>query len=160
MAPAKSKKLRDKKRATWTKDIKRRDELKQELVLMHESGQEVDNKVICKYRKQRNHCNRIIKKKILDDTGADISETSDLKDIWKKINIVLKPEREAVNEIKLDTGTKMLTDSKEIAQEFNKFFKNKVTTLASKIKPDKTVDPLEKLREKVKNMRLSFKLKT
>ena len=102
----------------------------------------------------------MIKKRILDDTSADISETSDLKDIWKKINIVLKPEREAVNDIKLDTGTKMLTDSKEIAQEFNEFFKNKVTTLASKIKPDKTVDPLEKLREKVKNMRLSFKLKT
>ena len=104
LAPAKFKKLRDKKRATWTKemldDIKRRDELKQELVLMHESGQEVDNKVLCKYRKQRNHCNRMIKKRILDDTSADISETSDLKDIWKKINIVLKPEREAVNDIK------------------------------------------------------------
>ena len=83
----------------------------------------------------------MIKKRILDDTSADISETSDLKDIWKKINIVLKPEREAVNDIKLDTGTKMLTDSKEIAHEFNEFFKNKVTTLASKIRPDSTYIP-------------------
>ena len=53
----------------------------------------------------------------------------------------------------------MLADSQE-AQEFNNFFKNKVTNLAARTKPDKTVDPLGKLREKVKNMRISFKLKT
>ena len=67
---------------------------------------------------------------------------------------------QGVNELKIDTGTKMLVDSQEVAQEFNNFFKNKVTNLAARIKPDRNVDPLEKLREKVKNMKLSFKLKT
>ena len=40
------------------------------------------------------------------------------------------------------------------------FFKNKVEGLAAKIKTDDSVDPLDKLKEKVKNMNLHFKLRT
>ena len=45
-------------------------------------------------------------------------------------------------------------------QRLNNFFKEKVEILASKIIIDDSIDPLNKLREKVKDLNLSFKLKT
>ena len=62
-------------------------------------------------------------------------------------------------EIKIDNGKKLLAEPGEIAEELNQFFKSKIDKLALKIQKDNS-DPLERLRNKVKDMRLTFELRT
>ena len=49
---------------------------------------------------------------------------------------------------------------KDIAEEFNKHFVDKISDLKEKIDPNRLKDPLEKLQEKMASKNLNFELKT
>ena len=54
----------------------------------------------------------------------------------------------------------MIENPLELAERFNVFFKEKVENLASRIKKDPNVNPFSKLKEKLLDSNLRFKLKT
>ena len=65
----------------------------------------------------------------------------------------------AKNSIKIEKDGQTFEDPQEVAELFNDFFPEKVKHLKSKIKKKDDVDPLTKLREKVKDLNLHFELR-
>ena len=104
-------------------------------------------------------------------SGKSITSTSNVKDIWKSIGDILKPERLAKPSIKIQIGDQLIEDPLQIADTFNVFFKEKVEKLAASIKKqpinsrnpeylDQDYDPFIRLREKLRGSNLKFNLKT
>ena len=112
------------------------------------------------FKKQKNHTNNLIREDIKKAMGRNIDSNSTPTEIWKAINDILKPERMACNHWKIKVNDRYIEEPDILANEFNKFFKTKVETLAEGIKKDSKIDPLEKLKEKVKGRNLKFQLKT
>ena len=54
----------------------------------------------------------------------------------------------------------VIDDPQKLSNIFNVFFKTKVEHLAEKLVKDPSVDPLSKLKDKVKGLELNFSLKT
>ena len=79
-------------------------------------------------------------------------------EIWKVINEVSKPKEERIWTLKEEE--REITDEKEIAEIFNKFFIKKIEELKDSIDPNQIRDPIRKLEEKVKFKNLKFNLKT
>ena len=79
-------------------------------------------------------------------------------EIWKVINEVSKPKEERIWTLKEEE--REITDKKEIAEIFNKFFIKKIEELKDNIDPNQIRDPIRKLKEKVKFKYLKFNLKT
>ena len=52
----------------------------------------VDIEVQMILNKQRNYCNRLIKKSVRENAGKTITEKSNVNDVWNCINDILKPE--------------------------------------------------------------------
>ena len=83
-----------------------------------------------------------------------------LSQIWHCISDILRPENITKNSIKIETEGKLIEDSLELAEQFNRFFKEKVEKLAARIKKDPNGDPFCRLREKLQDWDLKFHLKT
>ena len=71
--------------------------------------------------------------------GKNITQVSNVREVWSCINDILKPETVNKSNIKIETEDKLLEDPQELAEEFNKFFKDKVEKLAARI--NKTENP-------------------
>ena len=82
-----------------------------------------------------------------------------MKGVWNGINDILKPERIARNSLKIENGNETFEDPLKVAEMFNTFFKEKVEALAARIKTDKVIDPLSRLKEKLDGFNLKFTLK-
>ena len=54
----------------------------------------------------------------------------------------------------------LITDEQEVADKFNDYFINKITTLKEGIDKSKMVEPLETLKAKMAKKNLKFSLKT
>ena len=163
IAPYKSIKAMNRKKTKLPKQVinemKTREDMKKEIIRLSESGEEIDQKLICQWKKQRNLCNRLIKDSLNDKFNEGITESTDMNVIWKKVKLVLKPERAASNDIKIQGENDVLLEKPAIiTEEFNKFFKEKVMKLASKISKD-DIDPLHPLKEKVKSKLLRFDIR-
>ena len=65
----------------------------------------------------------------------------------------------AKQSLRIEKDGETIEDPLEVAKIFNEFFPEKVRDLRAKIKKQEDIDPLEKLREKVKGLNLHFKLK-
>ena len=139
-------------------EMRKRDEMWKNITRSHESREEIDQKLLCQWKKQRNLCNRLIKDSLKEKFNEGITESTDMNSIWKKVKLVLKPEREASNDIKIQSDIGLIEEPVQIAEEFNKFFKEKVMRLANKICKD-NIDPVEKLRQKLKCRHLRFDIK-
>ena len=63
------------------------------------------------------------------------------------------------NAIKIEVDGKTVENPKELAELFNHYFPEKLQKLASGIRKQDIIDPLEKLRNKVKNSNLQFEIK-
>ena len=163
LAPVKARKIVDRpgcKLSNETRrEMRRKEEMKKRIDSVCNTNGLLDNKVISQYRKQRNLCNRMVKKDFEEQCSVRISEESSMGEIWRSVGHILKPERASRGEIKIDNGKKLLAEPGEIAEELNQFFKSKIDKLALKIQKDNS-DPLERLRNKVKDMRLTFELRT
>ena len=113
------------------------------------------------YKKQRNYCNNLIKADIRRSLGENISNKSSNTDIWRAINVVLRPERMAYNKIKININDTVVEDTNVLNEKFNEFFKNKPIKLAKKIVKNERIDPLSRLKTKVAGLNLGlFTIKT
>ena len=160
-APWKTRKLK-KKKYVLPKEvqvlIQKRKELQKKLQTNVNSGK-IDTEMEKQYKKMNNYCNKMIKKSVKEITGENISDASSVKEIWKSINIILKPENSNKKVLKIETNDRTIEDPLELAEEFNVFFKEKAEKLSNEIK-NANSDPLSRLKEKMKGSKLKFVLKT
>ena len=171
-APWKSRKAR-KKRFELPKEVKAairvENDMKKIVQLNAKNGID-DVKLVEQYKKQRNYCNKLKKIAVREITGKNITSTSNVKDIWRSIGDILKPERLAKPSIKIQIGDQLIEDPRQVADTLNVFFKEKVEKLAAGIKKqtinsripeyvDPDYDPFIRLREKLRGSKLKFSLK-
>ena len=62
--------------------------------------------------------------------------------------------------LKIQTEDQLIEDPLLLAEKFNIFFKEKAENLARGIKKKTNIDPLLKLRERLDESKLKFKLRT
>ena len=86
-----------------------------------------------KYRNKLNHIIRIGKKHFYIKKFSDCK--NDCKETWKTINGLLKGEKPSSFPETFRKGDHFITDSRDIANEFNKVFVNLGPSLAEKIPP-------------------------
>ena len=164
VAPWKERKVKQ-KRHSLPKEIlvhiKKRKELQKRYQTIIKND-EVDFELLKELKKHNNFCNKIIKKAVREKNGHNITEKSSLNQVWNTVNDILKPERSARSSVKIETENKVIENPLELAETFNIFFKEKVEKLADKLRRNKNIDPLSKLREKLKdiNFNKKFKLRT
>ena len=150
--------------------IKVRNDLKKKVQVNAKNGIE-DLKLEEQFKKHRNYCNKMIKNAVRENAGKNITSASNVKDIWNSIGDILKPERLAKPSIKIQSGDELIEDPLQLAETFNVFFKEKVEKLAASIKKqpingrnpdylDPDYDPFIRLREKLRDSKLIFNLKT
>ena len=77
--------------------------------------------------------------------------------MWKVVNDVLKPSKGSQWRLNLDN--EITEDEEKIANAFNNFLIEKIENLKNGINKNDIKDPLLKLKEKVNEKNLSFKLK-
>ena len=93
-----------------------------------------------------------------EKSGENITKVSNLKQVWKSINDILKPEDIVKKSMKIESKNGLIEDPQQLAEEFSIFFKEKVEKLAHGIKKDMHSDPF--LKEKINGKQLKFKLRT
>ena len=85
---------------------------------------------LTKYKKQKNYCSRLYKKerkKFFDNLNPSIVE--DNKTFWKTVKPFLTNKGSKGGNIKLVEKGELLQEDSLIAEEFNNFFKNAVSSL-------------------------------
>ena len=85
---------------------------------------------LTKYKKQKNYCSRLYKKerkKFFDNSNPSIVE--DNKTFWKTVEPFLTNKDSKGGNIKLVEKGELLQKDSLIAEEFNNFFKNAVSSL-------------------------------
>ena len=101
-----------------------------------------------------------MKKAIRESNGKNITQQSNVKEVWNSINDILKPENISKNTIKIETETELIEDPLKLAEHFNNFFKEKVQKLAAGIRKNPKNDPFSRLKVKLQNSDLKFALRT
>ena len=140
-------------------EIKKRKALQKRYQMRVKCGEE-DSELEAQFKKQRNYCNKLIKQAVREKEGKNITNVSTVKEIWNSIQGILKPESLNRNTIKIQTEEKLIEDPLEVAESFNVYFKEKIGNLTSKLKKDPNTDPFLLLKEKLKDSKLSFRLRT
>ena len=120
----------------------------------------IDTQLLKQLKKQKNYCNKLIKKEVRENNGKNITEVSNVKEVWHCINDILKPETITINSMKIESDNHMIEDPVELAEKFNSFFIDKVEKLATRIKKNPNSDPFSKLRGKLHDLDLRLKLRT
>ena len=110
-----------------------------------------------KYKVLRNQVNSALRKDSVDFNNNRITSAKDENEVWKVVNEVLQPKKE--NEWQLKEGSTTITEEQIIANTFNKFFIDKIEDLKANIDPEYVEDPLTRLKKKMNNKNLLFKLK-
>ena len=107
------------------------------------------------YKTYRNKVTRMIRNDKQDFVQKELSKG---KNCWNIAKTLLgKTEKENISEI--SDGQGKLKSDKEIAICLNTWFQNKTHELKKTINSNTVSDPLQKLREKMKGMRISFSFK-
>ena len=111
------------------------------------------------YKTQNNYCSAQIMKAVREFRGENITESNTTKETYRAIKSIMRPEEMAKNKLKIENEGNKVEDPKDLAELFNFFFPEKVKKLAASIKKHEGIEPLEKLREKMKDLNLNFELK-
>ena len=74
------------------------------------------------------------KEAVKENTRKNITNVSNVKEVWNCINDILKPENVTKTTIKIETKNQIFEDPQELAKKFNSFFKEKIEKLAGGIK--------------------------
>ena len=111
-----------------------------------------------KYKQLRNRVITQIRRDTMNRNGEKIAGAKNEGETWKVVNEIIKPKSNVTIVITGPEGE--ITDEQEVADAFNSFFVKKISDLKEKIDPNLIKDPLEKIRDKMKNKNLSLKLKT
>ena len=121
------------------------------------SSKEQKEKLKTKYKQLRNRTITQIRKDTIQMNGEKIGNAKNEGETWRIINEIIKPKSDHTTTINGPNGE--VSNEQEVADMFNAFFVKKVEDLKDKIDPNLVQDPLVKVREKVKNKNLKFKLK-
>ena len=111
------------------------------------------------FKKQRNYTNSLIKKAVREKAGRNITNESTMKEVWKGINDIIKPERNTKNFLKIETEEGTLEDPLQLAEEFVKFFKEKIEKLEANINKNPNIDPLAELKKKTETFKFEIQFK-
>ena len=107
--------------------------------------------------KLRNKANCLIKNDCRNFNNERMRNANDENEIWRIASEITKPKNES--EWKMKDNNDIIIDEQVIADKFNNHFVEKIKKLKSKIDQDFVSDPLEKLKNKLKNNSLKFDLK-
>ena len=122
--------------------MKIRDKLKQQI--LKGDNPEIED-IIKKYKAQRNLCNRLIKaekNKLMYKRLADCGPP----EIWRIVNEITKP-RQANSKLTIRVKDRTIDNEKEVANEINTFFIEKVKGLIGRVDKTKQINPIEKIKE-------------
>ena len=112
------------------------------------------------YRRIRNKCTSLIRRDVRNATSNMMEGKYGKKNIWKVVNTIISPKTNEKIKLKID-GQGVLTNDKQIADEFNSFFVRKIENLRNNIDPSLKQDPLRILRNAAQDMKNPwFTLKT
>ena len=110
-----------------------------------------------KYKNLRNRAINQMRLDTLEQNAKRISEAKNEGETWKVVNDIIRPKSET--KITISTPVGDVSDEQEVANSFNRFFVDKIELLKENIDPDYVKDPLEKIKEKIKNKNLNFSVK-
>ena len=99
-----------------------------------------------------------LRRDTLQQNGDRIERAGNEGETWRIINDIIKPRSSASLTVRTPEGE--ISDEEEIAEVFNQFFVDKINTLKANIDKSDQADPLEKIKNKVKDMNLKFSVKT
>jgi len=134
--------------------IRQRDDLRKSI---HRSPNE--KKVLHEqYKKLRNRVTNQIRRDTQQYNEEKIDKAEDEKEIWKVVNQVIKPKEKS--QWKLIEEEEVIEDEEQIGNIFNNFFVEKIFLLKSGIDQKYVKEPLEKLRKKMEQKKIKFRLKT
>ena len=81
----------------------------------------MDSNLVKRLKKYSNNCNKTIKKSIRAKAGKNVTSSSSIKDKWKSVNDILKPDTLTRNSMMIQTGNKMIEDPLELAENSSHF---------------------------------------
>ena len=112
-----------------------------------------------KLKKHQNFVNKKIKSFDREKAGQIITSESNVQEIWKSVNGILRLQKSLHKNLNIVTEDKLIEEPLQVAEKFNVFFKEKIEKLVEGIK-NNNLDPLSKLKTKFQAKDLKFKLKT
>jgi exonuclease III len=134
--------------------MKKRDETRKEFAKATGEERTILHK---KYKCLRNKCTSSLRKENKASIKNQIDKADNPSEIWKISNNILNPKTK--HSLTLSEEGKEIKNDKEIANIFNKYFIEKISNLRDRISANKE-DPLKKLKEKYKQHKPHFSLKT
>ena len=111
-----------------------------------------------KYKQLRNRVTNQIRNETIHRNGERIAEAKNEGETWRVVNEIIKPKSEST--IVINVNDEETSDEHKVADAFNTFFVEKICILKESVDPNLVKDPLERLKENVKNKNLAFKLKS
>jgi hypothetical protein len=90
--------------------------------------------------------------------GERITNARNESETWKIVNEIVKPKSQSSIVINGPSGE--ISNEQEVANSFNAYFVEKISALKENVNQNLTEDPLERIRKKLKNKNLAFKLQT
>ena len=110
-----------------------------------------------RYKQLRNRTIAQIRNDTVQRNGEKIAKARNEGETWKIVNEIIKPKAQVTIVINGPNGE--ISKEQEVADAFNIYFVNKISNLKEKIDPNLIRDPLENVREKMRNRNLSLKIK-
>ena len=111
-----------------------------------------------KYKQLRNRTINQIRKDTVQMNGDKIASARNEGETWRIVNDILKPRNE--NPITINTTRGDISDEQEVADTFNEYFVTKIAKLKTSINPNQMKDPLERIKAKMENKNLKFRIRT
>ena len=162
VAPVKSFKIRSNHRfglSESTRELMRkRDRTRNEI---RRAANKEKATLIQQYKTLRNRVTSQIRRENIEFNNKRILEANSEKELWKVTNEVLNPKAASGAEWLIENKDGVLIkEEAEVAESFNEFFITKVEELKKGIDPNLVEDPLRKLKEKMKDNKLTLEFKT
>ena len=132
--------------------LRRKDETKEKIKAPNRARREKSDE----NKKLRNVCNRLIRRD--KKNGASKAVEKNPHNIWKIYNETVNGKQD--RHIILQEGNDIIEDDFEIAEIFNKFFKEKNANLKNSLPEIDGKDPLEKMTLHVGNKDCKFAIRT
>ena len=136
--------------------IKEKNDLRDKARKAKSSGV-VDTTLQEAYKKSRNQCNNLVTSEHRKLTGTHLDGNSTMNQVWKSVNKILAP-RQTAKPLTIEVENVKIDDPTKVANELNKWFKQKVEDLVKGIYKPEMVDPFSRLKAKMKLKKIKFKL--
>ena len=111
-----------------------------------------------KYKRLRNKVNSMVKNDTIKYNDERVDKAANENEMWKIVKEVTSPKNDTKWSL-IEDG-KLIDDEIEVAEVFNDFFINKIKDIKTNIDSSKIEDPIRRMKEKLKDRKLHFSLKT